>query len=468
MGEPRRVHVATFGCRVNQADSEGIMGTLVGRGLALADDHRAADVVVINSCTVTHRSDADIRKLVARVHRDNPAARVVVTGCYAQRDPQALARIPGTSAVVGHSDAGALGAVVMDLLEGPPPALARVLRAPLERIDPATLAPLHPVSVLHDRTRPFVKIQDGCDAHCTYCVIPQVRGPARSAAADRVLDSVAALVHGGAFEVVLAGIHLGTYGGRADGAALAELVERALAIPGLGRLRLSAIEPMAFPRALIALAAREPRLAPHFHLPLQSGADRVLKRMARPYRARDYAELLQAVRTALPDACLGTDVIVGFPGETDADFAETLAFVDSAGLDHVHVFSYSDRPGVPATRLDDKVDPAVIKARAAALIALSGRRWARFLDRWVGRRVRVLTLARDPRRPDEIPALSAAYVPVRVASAALAPNEAVEVELVAREGDALRGVVVPGQPITAARAAAVRSGIGHARLPVQG
>jgi threonylcarbamoyladenosine tRNA methylthiotransferase MtaB len=295
---------------------------------------------------------------------------------------------------------------------------------------------VNPVAVVHDRTRPFVKIQDGCDARCTYCVIPSVRGPARSAPLDRVVASVEALVAQGYFEIVLAGVHLGTYGG----GQLDALVERALAVPGLGRLRLSAIEPMAFPRRLIALAAEDPRLAPHFHLPLQSGSDRVLKRMNRPYRTRDYADLLAEARARLPDACLGADVIVGFPGETDEDFADTLAFVEASGLDHVHVFSYSDRPGVPSTRLSGKVGSAAIKARASALIALSDRLWARALDRFVGRTVEALTLERDPAAPDVMEALTPSYSPVRIGGAQhLRAGENVRVRIAARDGARLVG-----------------------------
>lgn len=440
MGVPRRVHLATFGCRVNQADSEGLRSALLGRGLDLVDDHRDVDVVVINSCTVTHRSDTDLRKLVARVHRDNPSARVVVTGCAAQRDPAAPLTWPGTSAVVGHSDARAVADVVVRLGEAPRPPIPWRYHAPLEALPREALPAVRPAAAIHARTRPFVKIQDGCDARCTYCVIPSVRGAARSAPPDEVVSSVRALVSQGAQEVVLTGVHLGTYG-RHDGTSLEALVGRVLdEVPSLRRLRLSAIEPMAFPAALVARAAEDPRLAPHFHLPLQSGSDRVLKRMNRPYRQRDFEALVQQIHRALPHACVGTDVIVGFPGETAEDFDETLAVVERVGLDHVHVFSYSDRPGVPSTRLPDKIDSATIKARAAELGAASERRWAAFLQQFVGRTVDALTLTRDPARPEGIDALTPSYCPVRVVDPTLVANTSVRVELIARDGDHLVGV----------------------------
>ncbi len=465
-----RAYVATFGCRVNQADTEGILSTLVDRGFDVADDHRGADLVVVNSCTVTHRSDADIRKLVHRIQRERPEARVIVTGCYAQRDPGALAALAGAHAVVGNAQAEVLADVARQLVDAPPPEAPIVAHSAFDALTPDDLPPVRPVSVAHDRTRPFVKIQDGCDAKCTYCVIPEVRGPARSAAVDAVVRSVGTLVENGAFEVVLAGIHLGTYrgarplrdvgdardvgdvgdvgdaatddGGPAD---LADLVAAVLAVPGLGRLRLSAIEPMAFPTRLIDLAAADRRLARHFHLPLQSGADGVLKRMNRPYRQRDYAALLGDVRAALPEACLGTDVIVGFPGETDADFAETLAFVERSGLDHVHVFSYSDRPGVPSTRLRGKVGSAAIKARARALIALSDRLWARFLDRHVGETIEALALERAADRPERVACLSGNYLPIEVAdddARPIAANENLTIRVEARRGDGLVGRVL--------------------------
>lgn len=446
--------VATFGCRVNQADSEGILATLAGRGLTPTERPADAEVVVINSCTVTHRSDADIRKLVNRVHRENPAARVVVTGCYAQRDPGALVQLRGTSAVVGTSDAHRLGEVVDRLRGVEVPDAPIVLRGELSRIAPEDLPPVDPVAVVHDRTRPFVKIQDGCDAHCTYCVIPEVRGRGRSADPDRVVASVRRIVEQGYFEVVIAGIHLGSYGqglgddGWGDGQALYDVVRRLLdEVPGLGRLRLSGIEPMAFPLALAELARDEPRLAPHFHLPLQAGDDRTLKRMGRPYTVERYRGILDRIRDAVPDACLGTDVIVGFPGEDDEAFARSVETCERLGLDYLHVFSYSDRPGVASTRLRDKVDPREVKARSQALNAVGRRLWSAFLDRQRGRVLPALSLeARGEAAPDApIPptrrALAANYAPIEL-DAAVPPNRPLQVRITGRHGELLRGHAV--------------------------
>ncbi|MFO0726966.1 MAG: tRNA (N(6)-L-threonylcarbamoyladenosine(37)-C(2))-methylthiotransferase MtaB [Myxococcota bacterium] len=438
-GQPT-AHVATFGCRVNQADTEGLNVALAAQGFGSAPDAAQADVVVINSCTVTHRSDADIRKLVHRVERENPQAKVIVSGCYAQRDPAALARLSGVDGVVGHASADEVAAVARLSLDAGE--LPIVRHAKLQALEAEALPPVAPVATVHERTRPFLKIQDGCDARCTYCVIPAVRGAARSAPIARVVAAAENLVDQGFFEIVLAGIHLGTYGKNLpQGDDLMRLIDALLAIPGLGRLRLSAIEPMAFPRALIERTQAEPRLAQHFHLPLQSGSDRVLKRMNRPYRQEDFGALISEIRAAVPDACLATDVIVGFPGETDADFEETLAFVARSGLDYVHVFSYSDRPGVPSTRLPDKQSSTTIKARATALSGLSAALWARFLDRQVGRRLEALTLERDPARPESIEALSSNYCPIRVEDPSLEANRAVAIQVLRREGKGLVGAL---------------------------
>jgi threonylcarbamoyladenosine tRNA methylthiotransferase MtaB len=286
-----------------------------------------------------------------------------------------------------------------------------------------------------------VKIQDGCDAACTYCVIPAVRGAARSADPARVVEVVESLVQQGYFEIVLAGIHLGTYGiGLEPQESLAGLVRRVLAVPGLGRLRMSCIEPMAFPLELAEIAAEHGKLAPHFHLPLQAGSDRVLKRMGRPYRADEYAAILEKIRALLPEVCLGTDVIVGFPGESDDEFAETCRFVESVGLDYVHVFSYSDRPGVPSTRLPGKIDPRIIKERSTVLHEVGRALWTRYLESQIGKTLSAVTLERDIRAPERIDALAANYCRIACDDPLLEPNREVKLSIIAREGEQLIGV----------------------------
>ena len=451
--QPRRYFVSTFGCRVNQADSAGLAGELERGGLVRAGRPEDAQVVVLNTCTVTHRSDADVRKAVARLQREAPDARVMVTGCFAQRDPEAARAIPGVSAVVGNAHKSRLPVLAEQIAGGLDEPL--VVHSEMEAM-PKDALPVEPVTTVLDRTRPFVKIQDGCDAHCSYCIIPAVRGPARGADPVRVRAAVETLVARGYFEVVLTGIHLGTYayedaaGRQTD---LSGLVEDLLEVPGLGRLRLSCIEPMAFPMALPRLARGDRRLAPHFHLPLQSGSDRILKRMVRPYRARDFGALLDGIRAELPEACLGTDVIVGFPGETDEDFEETFRFVERSGLHYVHVFSYSHRSGVapegapqrsarrrgtPATRLDGAVDPRVVKARATRLNTLGKSLFARYLDHQFGRTLPALVLEPDPRRAGYARALTGNFCNVDIETP-LPAGTPVDVSIVGREGQRLVG-----------------------------
>jgi threonylcarbamoyladenosine tRNA methylthiotransferase MtaB len=410
-----RYYVATFGCRVNQADSAGIAGELEMTDLVRTRDQNDADLIVLNTCTVTHRADTDVRKEVSRIRRENPKARVVVTGCFAQRDPYAVARLPGVDAVVGNGHKSRLP-ILVDQLCGERPARPIVLHGSMEEDVP----PVEPHATVVDRTRPFVKIQDGCDAACTYCIIPSVRGPARSAPMQAVLQTVRELVDQGWFEVVLTGVHLGTYG-----EGLAELVRRILEIRELGRLRMSCIEPMAFPMELADICAADPRLAPHFHLPLQSGSDRILKRMVRPYRARDYAEQIAGIRARVEGVCIGTDVIVGFPGESEEDFGDTMRAVE-ATVDYVHVFSYSDREGTASTRLDGKVDPRIIKQRSEELHRLGGRLWAAYLDRQIGRVLPAVVL-------EDETALTENYCQVRL-DAPLATNQPCTVRVRGRSG----------------------------------
>lgn len=427
MGQ-RSYYVSTFGCRVNQADSARIAETYDQEGWQRAQSPKNADVVVLNTCTVTHRSDADVRKAVARLRRQAPQAKVLVTGCFAQRAPQEAASLEGVHAVVGNRYKSRLP-VISEAL--PSVVHDDIQAAPIEALS------VEPTTTVLDKTRPFLKIQDGCDAHCTYCIIPSVRGPARGADPDLVASKLRALLDRGYFEVVLTGIHLGTYqftSPKGETTDLVQLVRRLLSEKGLGRLRLSCIEPMAFPTELIELAARHPKLAPHFHLPLQSGSDRILKRMVRPYRAETYVDLMQSIKKRLPNACLGTDVIVGFPGETEADFQETLDTVQQAGIDYVHTFSYSHRSGTPATKLSGSVDPRTIKERTRQLIELSDALYRKYLDRQIGKTLPSVVLERN----EQARALSENFCNIDLALAqGIKPGEAVDAYIMHRNGKRL-------------------------------
>ena len=412
----------TFGCRCNQADSSVIRGELCRRFGTETATHLDADLVVVNSCTVTHRTDQQVRQMIRRVHRENPAARLVVTGCFAERDPESLASLPGVSLVVGNAERDRLA----DLLDqdardqGP-----RIIRSPFA---PASDFRLAPGAATGGKTRPFVKLQDGCDARCSYCIVPFVRGPGRSAHPDHVVEEVKRLVGAGYREVVLTGVNLGTYGHKLSGTpTLVDLIQRILAVPGLGRLRLSSIEPMRFPRRIVRLAAENPVFAPHFHIPLQSGSDRILRRMRRPYRAAHFLDLLSFIRETLPDSGIGTDVLVGFPGETNEDFDRTCDLVSRSPLTYLHVFPFSRRVGTDADGMAPHVPRDVVRERVGIMREMSQTRNFMFRQRFVGRDVPGITLAGEEGAGEAV-VLTENYIHARV-DAPTEPNRLVRIRI---------------------------------------
>src|SRR6266478_6001286 len=427
-------YIEQFGCRATQADAAAIERQLRDRGFAAANESASADVVIVNTCTVTAAADAQAREAIRKLHARNPAARVIVTGCYAQRAPEELAALPGVSWVVGnshkpeipwlvHAMAGgatshradgfipssALGQEKLSLLRAP----AKILTGDIFAQTAFLAAPV--VGGEGSHTRPVVKIQDGCNSRCAYCVIPFVRGRSRSLAPGTVIEEIARLNSAGYREMVLSGINLGTYGrDLSPRVELTELLRRVLDETGVERLRVSSIEPMHVTEELIALFASSERMAQHFHMPLQSGCDRLLGAMHRWYRAEHYARRVQLIRETLPDAAVGADVIAGFPGETDAEHAETMAFIERLPFTYLHIFSFSKRPGTQAAELPNQVPATVIKQRARELRALGDEKAREFRRSQAGRMLRVLTLREDEVSAETTPALSSNYLQVRV------------------------------------------------------
>jgi threonylcarbamoyladenosine tRNA methylthiotransferase MtaB len=339
--------------------------------------------VVVGTCTITADADSASRQAIRRAAREHPAARIVAAGCYAERCPDALRALPGVAAVVGARSHRGLAGVLARVAAGEPPAAPD--EGPAWDLDPA-VAP-GPAAPRH--ARPALKVQDGCDERCTYCAVPLARGPARSMPFEAAVARARALRARHA-EVVLTGVHLGAYGrDHRPARSLEELVRAVVAGPG-GRVRLSSVEPLEVPLALLRDAGTRERLCPHLHLPLQSGAAPVLRAMRRPYGPGEYAAVVEAVAALVPDVCLGADVVAGFPGETDADHRATVALVERLPLAYLHVFPFSPRPGTPAAELPGAVPAAVRRARAAELRALSARRWGASLRRQVGRTVDVV------------------------------------------------------------------------------
>jgi threonylcarbamoyladenosine tRNA methylthiotransferase MtaB len=436
-----------FGCRATEADAAAMRRALRGEGWTMLDQHTSSDVVVLNTCTVTSAADSQARDAVRKIHRENPAARIVVTGCYAQRAPEDLAQLAGVSWVVGNShqaeiprllrtmsglkadtpgavancsresqhSAPARDFVPLATLDSEPMSLARgpakILTGDIFEQTSLQSSPLEAVPA--DRTRPILKIQDGCDNRCAYCVIPFVRGRSRSLPPSEVLQETRQLVAAGAKEIVLSGINLGSYGrDLMPRVEFADLVRRILSETALEQLRFSSIEPQDVTEDFVALVAASPRIAPHFHVPLQSGSDRILRAMHRWYRAAHYAERIQLIRNAQPDAAIGADVIAGFPGETGEDFAATFDLIARLPFTYLHVFSFSARPGTKAADLGAPVSPAVTRDRARALRALGQQKAADFRALQAGRNVCALTLARGGDNWTQ--ALTGNYLKVRV------------------------------------------------------
>lgn len=353
--------VLTFGCKVNQFESQGMAKALLREGYTLVSRDEPADLRIINTCTVTHKADLEARSFIRRVHRNNPSGLSVVTGCYAQTRPEELIGLPGVMAVLGQEYKN----VLLKMIDGMGPESEPLLKT--SRLNTENSLP-HFGFPGFDRTRAFFRIQDGCSACCTYCAVPQARGPSRSMETELVLEGLAAYEKSGYQEVVLSGIHLGAWGlDLAPRTTLVDLLGLLINGPYAGRLRLSSIEPHEVTSELIQTIRQTPRICTHLHLPLQSGDDQVLARMRRPYTSSFFQELVYSLTSKWPELCLGVDVMAGFPGEDEQAFSQTRDLILKLPLAYLHVFPYSKRPGTLAAKMPGQVDPKIIKRRAASL-----------------------------------------------------------------------------------------------------
>lgn len=433
-------YVENFGCRATQADGAGIEKDLIDHGLVRAGQAQEANLVVLNTCTVTASADQDVRATIRRIHRENPDCRIIVTGCYAQRAPEEIAALPGVSVVVGNSHKHQLAHIATerflcgDRAEPLPAAFIPVAHVTGQsRVTTESVAPPVPAAVdggartrlpasegtgipaevivgdifAHtelvaapvfdagaEKTRPNLKVQDGCDNRCSFCIIPFVRGQNRSLPLDEVLREVDTLVTAGYREVVISGINLGRWGRDYEKPQkFIDLVRAIVEKTALERLRISSVEPMDWTDELIALVASSPRIAKHAHLPMQSGSDRVLRKMHRKYRPWHYAEKLTKIRLAMPTAAIGADVMVGFPGESDLDFEETRALIEQSPFTYLHVFTYSGRPGTPSYTMPSQVPVHVAKERNRILRELAAEKKLRFMQSFVGKNLSAITLS---------------------------------------------------------------------------
>lgn len=411
-------YVENFGCRATQSDGAALERQFKERGLARADSSALASVVVLNTCTVTAAADQDARAAIRRIQRRNPTAKIVVTGCYAQRAPQEIAALVGVGLVVGNSHKHRLAdlALGVDVESHSSETFIPIsaLMPDSERTIPDDQRPVFVSDIFahtellaapvfdaaNERTRPNLKVQDGCDNRCSFCVIPYVRGASRSLPVGRIIDEVNTLVRSGYHEVVISGINLGRWGRdlksvvwpQPSAVGLVDLIRAILNETSLEKLRISSVEPMDWSDELISLVASSPRIAKHAHVPMQSGSDAVLRRMHRKYRPWHYREKVTKLREAMPTAAIGADVMVGFPGETDSEFESTRRMIEELPFTYLHVFTYSARPGTPAATMPKQVPVPVARERNRILRELAARKRLAFMRSLIGNEIEAITL----------------------------------------------------------------------------
>ncbi len=404
-GPARTASLISLGCKVNQSELRQWTASLARAGLTLVDAGQPADLAIVNTCAVTSDGDKASRKAIRHAARENPDGYVVVTGCYATVEPAAVSELNGVSLVVTNDDKDALVRRLADA-----GFIAPMADDPLGTIDDSATAEawvhrserpgwITRMPALERKARAFVKVQDGCNSHCTYCIVPAARGPQRSRSVKAIVDEVNLLYRLGYREAVLTGVQIGAYGAdwdretgrvrRGNGPTLTDLTARLLRDTPMPRIRISSIQPQDWPAGLLELW-QDSRMCRHLHLPLQSGSDSVLRRMVRRYRTADFRALVERVRLAVPEVAITADLMVGFPGETDAEHADTMGFVREMAFAEQHIFRYSARPGTAAVRLPDEVPPPIMKQRSAEARALDAEMREAYQQRFLGRTLDVL------------------------------------------------------------------------------
>jgi threonylcarbamoyladenosine tRNA methylthiotransferase MtaB len=393
----KRFIITTLGCKVNRCESDALAEALKTEGWYPAPDKESADLCIINTCTVTQKASMQSRQAIRQIIRASPRARVIVTGCYAEIGGDEIKKIEGVFDVVGHEDK-------LNIPE--------MLKADKSQTGKRKTS-VFDFQLSTSRTRPFLKIQDGCDAFCTYCIVPYTRGRSRSMPLDDVLENIRKLKAAGYREAVLAGIHLGCYGlDLSPAVSLSELIRRINESKVMDRVRLSSVEPNELSDEIIRLVAMSDHLCRHFHIPLQSGDDNILKRMHRPYTAQFFRESVMNIRTAVPDAAIGTDILVGFPGESKTAFENTYSLIEQLSITYLHVFPFSPRKGTPAETYPDRVPLKVIKQRCQDMRELGVRKKNEFYKKLIGKTVEILIESKRDKFSGLLKGITSNYVPV--------------------------------------------------------
>lgn len=431
----KKISITTLGCKVNQYDSATMEEILRTKGYQIVDFRNQADIYIINTCTVTKRTDHQSRQLIRRAKKRNTRAKIIVTGCYAQIAPQVLAQIPGVSLILGNAQKQQITKFITNNLgEKSPHIIVSDINQEICFKDP----PLH--SFFH-HTRAFLKIQDGCESFCSYCIVPYARGKCRSLDPEEALKRFFMLSESGFKEVVLSGIHLGAYGIDLNPPftllKLLELIEQEKPVP---RIRLSSLEPMDITDELIDFLPTSQIICPHLHLPLQSGDDEILKRMNRPYHSSDFRKLVELLVSKISHLCLGIDVIVGFPGETDRHFLNTYKLLEELPISYFHVFPYSKREKTKAAAFPDQVASKTISNRSEMLRKLGKTKKEKFYSNYMGKKLNVLIEEKRDRQSGSLKGRSRNYIPILLEGPDTLKNQEMEVEITKVEGEKVWGV----------------------------
>lgn len=428
----------TMGCKVNQYDTQSMRESLVRNGYAIVEETEPADLYLINTCTVTNAADQKARQAIRRAIRQNPNADVLVTGCYAESDRKAIEEIPGVTFVFGNREKADFQ-TYLDKLHAETPIQIQPVQHDAIR-EHARFS--SGVSNAGKRTRALIKVQDGCSAFCTYCIIPYVRGRMTSRPLSEIVDEAHRIADSGIKEIVITGVHLGAYGqdtGRDKD--IADILERIDGIDGIERIRFSSIEPMYFPDILSERMSALPKCMPHFHLPIQSGSDKVLRRMRRRYTTAQFTHLVDTLRDRFTDDVgITTDIMVGFPGETDSDFKDSMQFVEDIGFSQLHVFRYSPRKGTPAATYPDQVPPHISAARSCEMIELGKQLSETFRQQMLGKHKHVLVEESREGAKNLLAGFTDNYLRVLVDVPETAINQIMRVKLTTSENEFVYGI----------------------------
>ncbi len=434
MENRHKIAVTTLGCKVNQYESAGIIEKLARRGFINVPFSDSADIYIINTCTVTARTDYQSRQLIRKAYRNNPEAPIIVTGCYAQRAPGDLSGLPGVAAVVGNAEKENIPDIIQNMVKGEQQILVGAI-GQVKNISDFS------VTRFPEHTRAFLRIQDGCNSFCSYCIIPYSRGRSRSLPEKNALDQIEMLGKAGHREIVLSGIHLGVYGeDLSPPASLLTLLKKIEGNKTVERLRLSSIEPTEITDEMILHIRNSKIICPHLHIPFQSGDDKILSLMKRDYNTKLFRDLIEKLLNVMPDIALGIDVMVGFPGEGEKEFANTVAFIKEIPVAYLHVFPYSNRPGTRSPDLPGEVAEGVKKERAKILRMLGERKRAAFSERFIGKRLSVLIESKKDRDTGLQKGFSENYIPVLIAgNTEYLANDIVDIIADKRNGAKLLG-----------------------------